>query len=155
MWSHRKRADRRARAGFVLFEVLVATVVAAILLTALIRAFAGVWSGIATVREDVEAVIVARAVLETASTSRTGIAPRFQEGVSGSFRWTLAVAAARELSDPRTAVGSGMLRDPSAPSDPVTGLAGGWRLYRITAAVQGPSGRRTVLETLRLGLAKR
>jgi Tfp pilus assembly protein PilV len=155
MWSRQKTVDRRGRAGFVLFEVLVATVVAAILLAALMRAFAGVWSGIATIREDVEAAIVARAVVETAATSRSGLAARFQEGMSGSFRWTLAVAAARELSDPRAALASGMRREAGAPSDAMTGLPGGWRLYRITAAVYGPGGRRTVLETLRLGLAKR
>src|SRR5687767_1981715 len=89
-WSRRAAADRRRDSGFLLIEVLVTVAVASILLVALIRAFGATWSGITGVREEADAMIVARGVLE-ASTVRSVLAPGTQQGVAGRFAWAVGI----------------------------------------------------------------
>ena len=91
MWSRRKSDERRHAAGFVLVEVLVTAAVAAVLLAAVMRAYSSLWSGIGAVREETEAMLVARAVIE-ASTPRTNLVPLTQEGVTGRYAWSIAIA---------------------------------------------------------------
>jgi len=87
-----RRPDKRAgAAGFVLVEVLVTAAVAAVLLAALVRAFSSTWGGIGAVREETEAMLVARAVIE-ASTPRNNLVPLAQEGVIGRYAWSVAIA---------------------------------------------------------------
>ena len=93
MWSRRsKPAERRGTEGFVLVEVLVTAAVAAVLLAALMRAISSVWGGIGAVREETEAMLVARAVIE-ASAPRLNLTPLTQQGMSGRYAWTISIAS--------------------------------------------------------------
>jgi prepilin-type N-terminal cleavage/methylation domain-containing protein len=176
MWLHRK-PDRHARSrGFVLIEVLVTAAVAAVLLTALARAFSSVWGGIGAVREETEAMLVARAVIE-ASTPRNNLAPLTQEGTSGRYAWSVAIVSTglqagqigqqgQRQPDPRSATAqlqpnrpptdldSGQrprnLNDPERDQQPSDAGEIPWTLFRIAVVVRAPSGRRTSLETVRL-----
>jgi hypothetical protein len=76
----------------MLIEVLATAAVAAVLLAALMRAFSSVWGGIGTVREDTEAMMVARAVIE-ASTPRTNLVPLTQEGTIGRYSWAISIVS--------------------------------------------------------------
>jgi len=151
--SSLRKADPE-KSGFALLEVLVATAVAVVLLAALMRVFSSVWLGIGSVREEAEAAILARSLLE-ASATRNGLAPHYEEGRTAGYSWGLAVALALKEADPRT-VKHDMRRwsGEATPDDP-PGIGSGWQLYRLTAVVQSPSGRRTVFETLRLAHPKK
>ena len=91
MLSRRRPDERRHSAGFVLVEVLVTAAVAAVLLAAVMRAYSSLWSGIGAVREETEAMLVARAVIE-ASTPRINLVPLTQEGMTGRYAWSIAIA---------------------------------------------------------------
>jgi hypothetical protein len=165
MWSRRKRGKRSRTDGFVLVEVLVTAAVAAVLLAALMRAFSSVWGGIGAVREEAEAMLVARAVID-ASTPRVNMAPLAQEGMSGRYAWSVSVIN----TGIQSATTEQTQRQPaslvSAPGQPTTRQTdseepreGGqqeesrevpWTLFRIAVAVRAPSGRRTTVETFRL-----
>jgi hypothetical protein len=90
MWSRRRPDRHRRSAGFILVEVLVTAAVAAVLLAAVMRAYATLWSGIGAVREETEAMLVARAVIE-ASTPRINLVPLTQEGRTGRYVWSIAI----------------------------------------------------------------
>ena len=174
MLSRRKPGKHQRSQGFVLIEVLVTAAVAAVLLAALARAFSSVWGGIGAVREETEAMLVARAVIET-STPRNNLGPMTQEGTSGRYAWTIAIASTgvqagapnqqtRPQPDRRNAANQPAANqrrnpDPNPDRDPDPNAkeqeAGEipetpWTLFRIAVAVRAPSGRRTTLETLRL-----
>ena len=172
MLSRRKPGKHRHSQGFVLIEVLVTAAVAAVLLAALARAFSSVWGGIGAVREETEAMLVARAVIE-ASTPRNNLGPLTQEGTSGRYAWTIAIASTglqagapnqqtQPQPDRRNAASqpaADRRRNPDPNPNPNPNAreqeAGEisetpWTLFRIAVAVRAPSGRRTTLETLRL-----
>jgi prepilin-type N-terminal cleavage/methylation domain-containing protein len=123
----------KANRGFVLIEVLVAVGVAAVLLVALLRAFVSTWFGISTVREEAEAMLIARTLI-TAVTPRENAGELSQQGSIGRYNWTLEVRKAPIA--------------PTAGADSETPFA--WTLYRAGVVVTAPSGRRTSLETSRL-----
>jgi prepilin-type N-terminal cleavage/methylation domain-containing protein len=125
----RRKADR----GFVLIEVLVAVGVAAVLLVALLRAFVSTWFGISTVREEAEAMLIARTLIASV-TPRENTAELNQQGSIGRYNWALEVKKA-----PMAA---------AAGADSETPFA--WTLYRAGVVVTAPNGRRTSLETSRL-----
>ena len=137
--------DRRRTAGFALLEVLVAVAVAAVLMTALMKAFATTWSGIATVRQEVEAMLVARAVL-SATGSRGNLADTTQDGVIGTYKWALTVEQVPTPgifptgSNAAAAANSANAENPSP-----------WKLYRILIVITALNGRRSNLDTFRLG----
>jgi hypothetical protein len=177
MWSRRKPGDRARSEGFMLVEVLVTAAVAAVLLAALMRAFSSVWGGIGAVREETEAMLVARAVLE-ASTPRINVVPLTQEGMAGRYAWaisivntgvqTVAPAAGAQQQQPgqqsqmqspgqqsqmQTGATSTLERDQGSNADEQDredSRETPWSLFRITVAVRAPSGRSTTLETYRL-----
>jgi prepilin-type N-terminal cleavage/methylation domain-containing protein len=124
---------RKANRGFVLIEVLVAVAVAAVLLVALLRAFVSTWFGISTVREEAEAMLIARTLI-TAVTPRENAGELSQQGSIGRYNWALEVR--------KTAM------SPVVGTDSETPFA--WTLYRAGVVVTAPSGRRTSLETSRL-----
>jgi hypothetical protein len=177
MWSRRRPAEQGRSDGFILVEVLVTAAVAAVLLAALLRAFSTVWSGIGAVREDTEAMLVARAVIE-ASTPRHNLVPLTQQGTSGRYAWTISIASTGVQMSQSAPEGQNQGAAPVA-SMGVTGQANQdrpqptadrnaspdnnnasdeeqtnkeppWALFRIAVAVRAPSGRRTDLETFRL-----
>jgi len=117
-----------------MIEVLVAVAVAAVLLVALLRAFVSTWFGISTVREEAEAMLIARTLI-TAVTPRDNAGELSQQGSIGRYNWALEVKKA-----PIAASAAGA--DPEKPF--------AWTLYRAGVIVTAPSGRRTSLETSRL-----
>jgi prepilin-type N-terminal cleavage/methylation domain-containing protein len=130
--------ERRRTAGFALLEVLVAVAVAAVIMTALMRAFATTWTGIAAVREEVESMMVARAVL-SATGPRSNLVDTTQNGVLGAYAWSLSISEAPLPGAPAPA------------PNPDGGNAQPWKLYRILVVITAPNGRSTSLDTLRLG----
>jgi type II secretory pathway component PulJ len=163
MWSRRNRGEPRGSEGFILLEVLVAAAVAAVLLAVVMRAYSSVWGGIGDVREETEAMLVARAVIE-ASASRANLTAGTQEGMSGRYVWTVSVANTEvqaAISDPiRTQPsqtksdgerqGENQANSASAPRQEEERQAPIWTLFRIAIAVHAPNGRRTTIETYRL-----
>jgi prepilin-type N-terminal cleavage/methylation domain-containing protein len=129
---------RKANRGFVLIEVLVAVAVAAVLLVALLRAFVTTWFGISTVREEAEAMLIARTLI-SAVTPRENAGELSQQGSIGRYNWALEVRKAAIAPVAGAAV---------AGADSETPFA--WTLYRAGVVVTAPSGRRTSLETSRL-----
>jgi hypothetical protein len=118
----------------VLIEVLVAVGVAAVLLVALLRAFVTTWSGISLVREEAEAMLIARTLI-SAATPRQNAAEVSQRGTIGRYNWALEV---RRVP---------VIRAAAAPDseNPFP-----WTLYRAGVTVTAANGRRTSLETSRL-----
>jgi hypothetical protein len=117
-----------------MIEVLVAVAVAAVLLVALLRAFVTTWFGISTVREEAEAMLIARTLI-TAVTPRDNTGELSQQGSIGRYNWTVEVRKAPVVTPA-----------PGADSDKPFA----WTLYRAGVVVTAPSGRRTSLETSRL-----
>ena len=131
-------AKRKSNGGFVLIEVLVAVAVAAVLLTALLRAFVTTWMGINTVREEAETMLIARSLI-SAVAPRENTAEASQNGAIGRYTWALEVKKALVVVPPvDIEAGSG------------TGTPNPWTLYRIAVVITAPNGRRTSLETNRL-----
>ena len=126
--------SRATNRGFVLIEVLVAVAVAAVLLVALSRAFVSTWMGISTVREEAETMLIARALIGTA-TPRENTTELSQQGDIGRYKWALEVKKAPVPA-------------PAAGAESETPFR--WTLYRAGVVVTAPSGRRTSLETSRL-----
>jgi len=177
MWSRRKPGKQAGSDGFVLIEVLVTAAVAAVLLAALMRAFSTVWGNIGGVREETEAMLVARAVIE-ASAPRHNLVPLTQQGTSGRYAWTISIASTGiQMSDappqgqnqgtaPVASTNVTSQTTQSRPTNtndedgttPNTAERSGeqadqqppWALFRIAVAVRAPSGRRTTVETFRL-----
>ena len=118
--------------GFVLIEVLVAVAVAGVILVALSRAFISTWFGISTVREEAEAMLVARSLI-SAVTPRENASEIIQQGSTGRYNWALEVKKAP------------MAAPAAANENPFP-----WTLYRVGVVVTAPNGRRTSVETSRL-----
>jgi hypothetical protein len=114
----------RPKAGFLLVEALVALAITGLLMVVLLRSYSTLWGEAARAREDAEAMLLARSVLE-AKTPRLGLVVGGQEGRSGPYAWTISIAR--------------------------LGLVPNWTLFRVRVVVTTPKGRRTVLETDRLG----
>lgn len=125
---------RKHNRGFVLIEVLVAVAVAAVLLVALSRSFMTTWSGISMVREEAEAMLIARTLI-SAVTPRDNAAEISQQGSTGRYSWALEVKKAPVVAA-------------AAAANSETPFA--WTLYRVGVVVTAPTGRRTSLETSRL-----
>lgn len=119
----------------MLIEVLVAVAVAAVLLVALSRSFMTTWSGIGMVREEAEAMLIARTLI-SAVTPRDNAAEVSQQGTTGRYSWALEVKKAPVIASA------------AAAANPETTFA--WTLYRVGVVVTAPTGRRTSLETSRL-----
>jgi prepilin-type N-terminal cleavage/methylation domain-containing protein len=126
--------------GFVLLEVLVAVAVAGVILVALLRSFVGTWWGINTVREEAEAMLIARSIVNTVA-PRNNTTEVAQQGTIGRYRW--AVEVKRTITPPPQSL---------APADPeaAPATANPWTLYRVAVVVTAPNGRRTTLATNRL-----
>lgn len=137
---------RDGRAGFMLLEVLVAAVVAALLITLLTRLAGDNWHRVEEIRGTSGAMAVARSVLEEAS-DRKKLEAGERRGMAGAYAWVVAierlgdVAAAKNVSDADEEGGP-----PSGEQEPPA-----WTLYRLAVAVTAPDGRRTLLEAHRLG----
>jgi hypothetical protein len=116
----------------MLIEVLVAVAVAGVVLVALSRAFLSTWFGISTVREEAEAMLIARTLISTV-TPRENASEIVQQGSIGRYNWALEVK-----------------RAPVAAPAAATENPFPWTLYRVGVVVTAPNGRRTSVETSRL-----
>lgn len=134
------------RTGFVLFEALVALAVAALLLTMLSRSFLSIWQGTAHAREDLQAMMIARTVLEGAL-PRESLSPGVKTGFAGGYEWRTETLPAS--TRPAAVAASAVPDDQQVDLTPASG--GKWQLYRIIVTVGSPSGRRVLLEAFRLG----
>jgi TolA-binding protein len=172
MWCRRKPTAKRANAGFVLVEVLVAVGVAAALMAVLIRSFSQTWSGINYVRDEAEATLLARSILADA-TQRNRIAPGAQEGVIGRYAWKLTtvvlpiqVQQQAQQQQQQTQAQQQLQRQPSQqqqagqqpgaqqgqaqeqpPQQPPQAL------YHLVVVLKGPSGRANRLDTYKISQA--
>ena len=115
-----------------MIEVLVAVAVAGVILVALSRSFLNTWFGINTVREDAEAMLIARTLI-SAVTPREKASEIVQQGSIGRYTWALEVKRA-PMAAPTV--------DNETPFP--------WMLYRVGVVVTAPNGRRTSVETSRL-----
>jgi prepilin-type N-terminal cleavage/methylation domain-containing protein len=129
--------DRPAERGFALIEVLVAVAVAAVIMGVLIRSFSATWGGIVAVREEAEAMLLARSLLQHDPAQRR-LVPGIKVGSIGRYAWTVTTAKAPVIAPVKNADDSG--EQPARP----------WMLYRVTVVMSAPSGRRTTLETFQL-----
>lgn len=121
-----------------MIEVLVAVAVAAVLLTALLRAFVTTWQGINTVREEAETMLIARSLI-SAVTPRDNTTELSQQGAMGRYTWALEVK--RTVTTPPATL---------VDADPENATPNPWTLYRVAVVVTAPNGRRTTLATNRL-----
>lgn len=140
MSSRQTAADKRSTGGFVLIEVLVAVAVAAIIMAVLIRGFATTWSGIGAVREEAEAMLLARAMLDHEPLSRK-LTPGVKTGSIGRYTWSVTTAKAPVVAP---------VKNPGE-EQPVSP----WSLYRVVVVMSAPSGRSTTLETFQLAQTPR
>ena len=122
----------------MLLEVLVAVAVAGVILIALLRSFVTTWWGINTVREEAEAMLIARSLI-SAVAPRNNTNEVAQQGVIGRYSWTVEVK--RTITPPPQGL---------TASDPETATANPWTLYRVAVVVTAPHGRRTTIATNRL-----
>lgn len=166
MWFRRNETARRARAGFVLLEVLVAVGVAAALMAVLIRSFSQTWSRIGMVREEAEGAMIGRSMLTDAIVP-SRLAPGTQEGVVGRYAWKITTVMQQLPPPPQKkkqqqqqqqgdaqAGQSGDQADPdqdqgadNKPARPPDAL------YHVVIVLKGPSGRSNRLDTFALAPA--
>jgi prepilin-type N-terminal cleavage/methylation domain-containing protein len=142
MSSHRNAVDRRRSGGFVLIEVLVAVAVAAVIMAVLLRSFSTTWSGITSVRDEAESMLVARTLLATAA-PRAGLAPGTLNGTLGRYAWTITTT-----KPPVAAPVTGKDDSGEKPA------ASPWALYRLDVVITTPNGRSTSFEAYRISQAK-
>jgi len=124
-------ARSNSKRGFVLIEVLVAVAVAGILLVIIVRSFVNTWYGIGVVREEAEAALVARSLINAVA-PRENMSEVSQQGSIGRYKWAMEIKKV-----PVTA-------------NPDSEGAFAWSLYRIGVVVTEPNGRRMRIETSRL-----
>jgi hypothetical protein len=122
----------------MLIEVLVALGVAAVILVALLRSFVTTWHGINTVREEAEAILIARSLV-SAVTPRDNTSEVSQRGTIGRYSWALEVK--RTVTTPPPSI---------TQADQQSETPFSWTLYRVAVVVTAPNGRRTTLATNRL-----
>ena len=130
----------------MLIESLVALAVAALLLTMLSRAFLSIWHGTAHAREDLQAMMIARTVMENASPRGT-LEAGVKTGTTGGYAWRAETLPSSTRTT--TLAVSGLPADQQLDVAPEAGQK--WKLYRVLVTVGSPSGRRVVLEAFRLG----
>jgi prepilin-type N-terminal cleavage/methylation domain-containing protein len=130
---------RPGRAGFTLVEVMVALIVAVVLGTALVRFFAGVRSDAQRLRENLDAWVVARAVLD-AVPSGSAVSPGTTVGATGAYSWRLEAMAMPQLVLPAATVDV----EADAPDEPPPVA------MRLSVVVTGPRAGVARLETMRL-----
>jgi len=124
-------ARSNSKRGFVLIEVLVAVAVAGILLVIIVRSFVNTWYGIGVVREEAEAALVARSLINAVA-PRENMSEVSQQGSIGRYKWAMEIK-----------------KVPIAPNaDSENPFP--WSLYRIGVVVTEPNGRRMRIETSRL-----
>jgi type II secretory pathway component PulJ len=134
------------RAGFMLLEVMVALVIAALFLGVLAQAFAGAWRNAQRPAEQMTAMSVARAIAGDVAYDKDR--PVRDEQIEGFTYMTTISPLAIVLRESRLAP----MPPGGAEAAPITRDENSVApvLQRVTIAVRAPSGRRLTLETIRL-----
>lgn len=135
------------RAGFMLLEVLVALVVAALFLGLLAQMLAGAWQGNRIPLERVIALNLARSLAGNLTASRRPL----DDGQIGRFVYMTDSAPLVLEARP-----SNIAPAPDgAPTErPRADKTGSASLQRITITVRGPSGRELSFDTVKLDSSK-
>jgi prepilin-type N-terminal cleavage/methylation domain-containing protein len=160
--------ERSRSAGFSLAEVLVALAIAALLTAMLVRFVVGTRANAGRIGETLEMATVAETLLARA-VSAPSLHPGRTDGRVGSLRWRMevhpipfAAVASRVHERPAPAsarVGGAKVRAEPA-GKPMEGDEGGseraapkrtWTTYRVAVAVEAPSGRKHVADTIKVG----
>jgi len=129
----------------MLLEVLVAAVVAVVLITLLTRIAGDNRLKVEEIGGMSGAMAVARSVLEEAS-ARKVLAAGEHQGMVGDYRWAVVTERLGDvIPAPPTSDADQEGGKPKEADKPI------WTLYRIGVAVVAPDGRKTTLETHRLG----
>jgi general secretion pathway protein I len=136
------RAHNRPEAGFLLLEVLLAFLIAALALAVLVRGAAESSRAVRVALDAEEAVVRARSRL--AALDRGGLAPGQRDGDDGGgFTWHTRIVPLATAADARSLA----VLLPDAPMPRQT-------LYAVTVAIEWQAGRalrRFVLQSERLG----
>jgi hypothetical protein len=131
----------------MLFEVLVALVIAMLFMLALSRALGGAWAGARAPNEVVSALAIARTVIAEIHDSPD--APQPQSGEAGRYSFALAIEPLSLIqlgsSAPSAPVEVAEAPDPEANANKPQP-----KLYRVIVVVQTPSGRRVRVETAKI-----
>jgi prepilin-type N-terminal cleavage/methylation domain-containing protein len=156
-------------AGFTLTEVLVALAIAAMLSSMLVRFVAGTRANARRVGEAVEMATLAETLLARMATAQD-VQPGRTAGRSGNFRWEMVVrplahnAVARRVNEPEkpNSAEAGnrkggfserftlSMKVDTPDSQPATSRKS-WVVYQVAVAVEAPSGRTHVADTLKIG----
>jgi hypothetical protein len=150
---------RNSVAGFSLAETLVALAIAAFLVAALTRFVLGIRANALEVRQDAAIDILGRDLLERFSTS--ALQPGRIDGRSGAFAWRVNVAplsysARAQALGPDKPVaaaqpnGSSFEKVTMGQTEPKLPPKMVWNPYHLTVAVNSPSGRNFVIDTIRI-----
>ena len=142
----------RRSAGFSLVEVLVALAVAAMMTGILVKFVAGTRSNSARVGEALDMATMAETLLAR-TLSNHALQPGRTTGRTGPFRWRIEVqptpftAVARKMHTP---AGAGTTK-PEPDKSSRESIATPWVAYRIAVAIEAPSGRKHVADTVKIG----
>jgi hypothetical protein len=163
MWFTRPK--RSATAGFSLAEALVALVIAALLAAVLTRFASSTRMNALKIREQVTMDILGESLLEHVSAGR--LQPGRIDGRIGALGWRLDVSPipifvrATSVSERKPAQSDTRLSN-AAPSSPMSNEPDNlptasqpksmitWNVYRLTAVIRAPSGRRHAIETIKI-----
>ena len=158
----------RRSAGFSLAEVLVALAIAAMMTAVLVRFIAGTRVHAARVSEALEMGAVADTLLSRVTSGRD-LRPGRTDGRAGSFAWRIDIQPIAFRPIPRRLQKRQQsVADADAPRDAKTRAAGkpmnadaeesqsrtpagNWFAYRVSVAVEAPSGRKHVADSVRVG----
>lgn len=163
---------RNRSAGFSLGEVLVALAIAAMMAAMLTRFVGGTRLNAARIGEALEMSTLGETLLARVG-SGTSLGSGRTDGRSGDFRWRIEIeplpfsAVARRVNEKSSSASekgdadgartkfaaSSMKLDVAEKSGPKSVVAphSNWITYRIVVAVEGPTGRKHVADTVRIG----
>jgi prepilin-type N-terminal cleavage/methylation domain-containing protein len=164
------RFRRRSRsAGFSLVEVLVALAIAAMMTVMLVRFVGGTRVSAARISEALEMATMAETLLARVASGQD-VHPGRTVGRAGAFLWRIEIQpitftatarrtherAARESAETgaekATTRSAGKAMKADAESSGRAGAAlNNWITYRVAVAVEAPSGRKHVADTVRVG----
>jgi hypothetical protein len=167
------RFRKRSRsAGFSLGEVLVALAIAAMMAAMLTRFVGSTRANAARIGEALEMATIGETLLGRVASGQ-GLKPGRTDGRSGDFSWHIEVepvpftAVARRVKEesrpPSEKSGADGTRTNFAfesvkPSGlknpepkPAATQATKWSTYRVAVAIESPSGRKHVVDTVRIG----
>ena len=162
MSSRCQRASRSA--GFTLVEVLVAVAIAAMLAAMLVRFVAGTRLIASRIGEALQMEAIAETLLARVF-SEPGLQPGRTDGQAAPFLWRIEVKpttfTARTLREQRPPASAEtgfeealvtaavkLMKSNAENARPAASFTSTWIAYRVVVAVESPSGRKHVVDTI-------